>query len=150
MKLTALLYLPLFACLFVIAISTTSCKGDGNANSSDTAINDDEAKKLDKDQFTKEMKRSGSVIVDVRMPQEFEQGHIEGAININFFDPQFKYKLLELDREKSYYLYDKKESKSFRAMKFMEDNGFTKVRMLKGGWEEWSTVHAPQDTTANK
>ena len=149
MKLTTLLYLPLFVSLFVIAVTGTSCKGDGGTTS-DTAINDDEVKKLDKDQFAKEMKRSGSVLVDVRMPQEFEQGHIEGAININFFDPQFKYKLLELDREKSYYLYDKMESKSFRAMKFMEDNGFTKVRMLKGGYEEWSTVHAPQDTTANK
>ena len=149
MKLTTLLYLPLFVSLFVMAVTGTSCKGDGGTTL-DTAINDDEVKKLDKDQFAKEMKRSGSVLVDVRMPQEFEQGHIEGAININFFDPQFKYKLLELDREKSYYLYDKKESKSFRAMKFMEDNGFTKVRMLKGGYEEWSTVHAPQDTTANK
>ena len=150
MKLTTLLYLPLFACLFVIAVSGTSCKGDGSSNSSDTGVIDDNAKKLDKDQFAKEMKRSGSVLIDVRMPQEFEQGHIEGAININFFDPQFKYKLLELDREKSYYLYDKKESKAFRAMDFMEDNGFTKVRMLKGGYEEWSTVHAPQDTTAHK
>jgi len=150
MKLNTLLYLPSFACLFVIAVTGISCKGDGTANSSDPTTMDDDLKKLDKDQFTKEMKRSGSVLIDVRMPQEFEQGHIEGALNISFFDPQFKYKLLELDREKSYYLYDKKESKSFRAMKFMEDNGFTKVRMLKGGWEEWTTVHAPQDTSANK
>ena len=150
MKSSRIQYLSLLAYLFMAVLTiSTACK-QGDANSSDTAINDDEVKKLDKDQFTKEMNRSGSVLIDVRLPQEFEQGHIEGAININFFDPQFKYKLLELDREKSYYLYDKKESKSFRAMKFMEDNGFTKVRMLKGGYEEWSTVHAPQDTTANK
>ena len=150
MKSSRIQYLPLLAFLFMaIATLSTSCK-QGDANTSDTAINDDEVKKLDKDQFTKEMNRSGSVLIDVRLPQEFEQGHIEGAININFFDPQFKYKLLDLDREKSYLLYDKKESKAFRAMKYMETNGFTKVQMLKGGYEEWSTVHAPQDTTTNK
>ena len=149
MKSSRLRYLPLLACLFMAVMTfTTSCK-QGDVKTSDTEVSDDELKKLDKDQFTKEMKRSGSVTIDVRMPQEFEQGHIEGAININFFDPQFKYKLLDQDREKSYLLYDKKESKAFRAMKYMEDNGFTKVRMLKGGWEEWSTVHAPQDTTKN-
>jgi len=148
MKFTTSLYLGFFACLLLAAITTsTACKG-GDAKPSDTAIVDDELKKLDKDQFSIEMKKGDAVILDIRMPQEFEQGHIEGAININFFDPQFKYKVLDLDREKSYFIYDKGEAKSFRTMKYMESNGFTKVRMLKGGWKEWSTEHAPEaDTT---
>lgn len=148
MKMTRFLYLPILA-FFLLTITslTLSCKGKGT-ELSNTAIIDDELKKLDKDQFTTEMKKGGTVLVDLRMPQEFEQGHIEGAININFFDPEFKYKLLELDKNKSYCIYDKGEAKSFRAMKYMEDNGFTKVRMLKGGYKEWSTVHAAeQDTT---
>jgi rhodanese-related sulfurtransferase len=145
MKMTRPLYLPLIACLlFSITLSTLSCK-DGSTKPSDSAIVDDELKKLDKDQFTIEMKKGSAIILDLRMPQEFEQGHIEGAINISFFDPEFKYKLLELDRDKSYYLYDKGEAKSFRAMKYMEDNGFAKVRMLKGGWKEWSTVKEEEE-----
>jgi|WetSurMetagenome_2_1015567.scaffolds.fasta_scaffold486412_2 rhodanese-related sulfurtransferase len=148
MKLTHCLYLPLFAgLLLTVSALTTSCKGKG-VEPSNTAIIDDELKKLDKEQFSSEMKKGGTVIIDVRMPQDFEQGHLEGAININFFDPEFKYKLLELDRNKSYMLYEKGESKAFRAMKYMEDNGFTNVRMLKGGYREWTTEHAaPQDTT---
>ena len=142
---TRFLYLPLIACLlFTITSLTLSCKG-GEVKPSGTVIIDDELKKLDKDLFTIEMKKSGTVIVDLRMPQEFEQGHIEDAININFFDPEFKYKLLELDKDKSYILYDKGEAKSFRAMKYMEDNGYTKVRMLKGGYKEWSTVHEGEE-----
>jgi len=145
MKMTRFLYLPLIACLlFTITSLTLSCKG-GEVKPSGTVIIDDELKKLDKDLFTIEMKKSGTVIVDLRMPQEFEQGHIENAININFFDPEFKYKLLELDKDKSYVLYDKGEAKSFRAMKYMEDNGYTKVRMLKGGYKEWSTVHEGEE-----
>ena len=145
MKMTRFLYLPLIASFWcTITLATLSCK-DSGVKPSDTAIIDDELKKLDKDQFTIEMKKGGTVILDVRMPQEFEQGHIEGAINISFFDPEFKYKLLELDKDKSYLIYDKGEAKSFRAMKYMEDNGYAKVRMLKGGYKEWSTVHAGEE-----
>jgi phage shock protein E len=145
MKMTHFLYLPILACLlFTASMTTLSCKG-GEVKPSGTVIIDDELKKLDKDQFTLEMKKGSTVIVDVRMPQEFEQGHIEGAININFFDPEFKYKLLELDKEKSYLIYDKGEAKSFRAMKYMEDNGYAKVRMLKGGYKEWATVHEGEE-----
>jgi len=148
MKYTRILYLSLFASILVaLASLSTACKNKG-VELSNTAIIDDELKKLDKDQFSNAMSKSGAVLLDVRMPQEFEQGHIEGATNISFFDPEFKYKLLELDKNKSYYIYDKGEAKAFRAMKYMEDNGFTKVRMLKGGYKEWSTVHATeQDTT---
>jgi rhodanese-related sulfurtransferase len=76
------------------------------------------------------------------MPGEFEQGHIEGAININFFDPEFKYKLLELNKSKKYYLYCKNETRSYRSMKFMEDNDFKNVYMLEGGYEDWNTARA--------
>ena len=44
---------------------------------------------LDKETFASRMKKNSAVIIDVRMPQEFEQGHIEGAINIDFFGPEF-------------------------------------------------------------
>src|SRR5690349_668533 len=107
MKYSRILYLSIFACFsLAMATITSSCKGKGT-ELSDTAIIDDNLKKLDKDQFSAEMNKSGAVLIDLRMPQEFEQGHIEGAININFFDPEFKYKLLELDKDKSYFIYDK-------------------------------------------
>ncbi len=149
MKLKHFLYLPLLASLLLTASSCAkSCKSK-TVQESTTAVIDDELKKLDKDQFSTEMKKRGTVIIDIRQPQEFEQGHIEGAVNLNFFDPQFKFNLLELDRDKSYCIYDKGEAKAFRAMKFMEDNGFKKVLMLKGGYKEWSTVHAG-DENADK
>jgi phage shock protein E len=150
MKHTRILYLPLFAfSLLTLVAVFTACKG-GEVKPSNTAIIDDELKKLDKDQFSIEMKKGNSVIIDIRMPQDFEQGHVDGAVNINFFDPEFKYKLLELDRNKSYFIYDKGEAKAYRAMKFMEDNGFTKVRMLKGGYKEMTTEHAADTTKTNK
>jgi rhodanese-related sulfurtransferase len=148
MKWTRCLYLPLVFCFSLsVTLTTWSCKSN-TTQPSNSAIIDNELKKLDKDQFTIEMKKSGTIIVDLRYPQEFEQGHIEGAINLNFFDPHFKDQLLELDKNKSIYLYEKGESKAFMAMKFLEDNDYPHVRILKGGYKDWNTAHADQDTLA--
>ncbi len=143
MKLTLPTSLPIF--LLALLLTVTSCKpsakGD-SATSEEKAADNDELKKLDKEAFQAAITKSGVVVVDLRMPQEFEQTHIEGAINVNFFDPEFKYKLLELDRDKKYYLYDKGEATSIRAMNFMEENDFKHVYILKEGYRNWNTVHA--------
>ena len=86
------------------------------------------------------MNKKGAVLVDVRMPQEFEQGSLENAINIDFFAPTFKTDLLDLKRSKKYYLYCKNETRSFRAMKFMEKNDFKHVYILKGGFSKWNSA----------
>ena len=95
---------------------------------------------LDKEVFAAEMKKSGAVILDVRMPGEFDQGHIEGAVNINFFDPEFKHKLLDLNKSSKYYIYCKNETRSKMSMKFMLDNDFKDVYVLKKGYEEWNVA----------
>ena len=92
---------------------------------------------LDAETFKDEMDNRGAVLIDVRMPGEFDQGHIEGAINMNFFDPMFKFDLLKLDRDKKYYLYCKNESRSRMTAAFMNFNDFPKVYVLQGGYEEW-------------
>ncbi len=130
--------------LLVIALSWTSCKQgentDNQTTGSETTPMDDSQRMLDKEAFAAAIKKSGAVLIDVRMPQEFEQGHIEKAVNINFFDPEFKYQLLELNPKKKYYLYCKNETRSYRAMEFMKMNDFPHVYMLKGGYEQWNST----------
>src|SRR5688500_7246980 len=99
-----------------------------------------EAPMIEPDEFEKGMDKNKSVLLDVRMPQEFEQGHIEGAVNINFFDPTFKSQLLALDKDKKYYMYCKNDSRSERAAEFMLQNDFPEVYVLKGGYEAWQTA----------
>lgn len=134
--------LAIASCLIILGFMVVSCN---NATTTTTeegttqaSSEDSSERKLDKDQFASRMKKSGAVLVDVRMPGEFEQGHIEGAINIDFFSADFKHDLLDLNRNKKYYLYCKNEVRSYRAMKFMETNDFKNVYMLKGGYEEWT------------
>ena len=96
-----------------------------------------EAPMIEPDEFEKGMKRNKAVIVDVRMPQEFETGHMEGAININFFDPNFKNQLLDLDKNKKYYFYCKNDSRSERAAEFLLQNDYPEAYVLKGGYDAW-------------
>ncbi|MFC1910316.1 rhodanese-like domain-containing protein [Chloroflexota bacterium] len=48
---------------------------------------------------------SDFVILDVRTPDEFNSGHIAGAIMIDINSPNFKAKLSEIDRNKIYLVY---------------------------------------------
>ena len=125
-------------CMTLIACKSNSDQADANG----APIADESQRILEKDAFAAAIKKRNAVVVDVRYPQEFEQGHIEDAININFFDTEFKWKILELDKDKKYYLYCKNENRSYRAMKFMEENGYKHVYMLKGGYENWNTARA--------
>src|SRR5690606_30532904 len=91
---------------------------------------------LDKEAFARGIKRSGAVIIDLRFPAEYEQGHIDGAINLNFFDPECRYILLDLNRKKKYYLYDQNDN-DLRVSTVHGDmikNDFTEVYILKGGY----------------
>lgn len=139
---TSKTHFTLLFCLFALGLTVIACNSSSTTetkeNSTESSSTDPAEHKLDKEAFTAAIKKSGAVVIDVRMPAEFEQGHIEGAININFFDPEFKHQLLDLDKDKKYYLYCKNETRSYRSMKFMETNDFKHVYMLKGGYEDWN------------
>lgn len=134
------------ACLFFAAVSALlpACKGDGDSQSAPGAASGGN-RVLEKEAFASAIKRGNAMLIDVRSPAEFEQGHIDKAININFFDPEFKHKILELKRTKEYYLYGKNEVTSYRTMEFMKSNDFPEVYILKGGWESWNTATDEQE-----
>ncbi len=125
---------------FSILISVgTSCK-NSSAKSDVTQpakTGDDTAESLEPSAFGSDMKRSNSVILDLRFPAEYEQGHIDGAINVNFFDGNFQTNILKLDRSKKYFLYSKSDPETYRAGIFMKQNGFKDVSTLKGGYAAW-------------
>ncbi len=137
-KFFTILFLLAFPVILMMSCNSSSTTKNEENTSTGTS-GDDSQRILEKEVFASAIKKSGAVLVDVRTPAEFEQGHIEDAININFFGPEFKYQLLDLNRKKKYYLYCKNETRSYRAMKFMEDNEFKEVYILKGGYQDWNT-----------
>ncbi|OYU83101.1 MAG: rhodanese [Flavobacterium sp. BFFFF2] len=79
-----------------------------------------------------------AVLLDVRTPQEWADGIIPGALQIDIYTGQaFVYKVDELDREKSYYIYCKAGGRSAQACSLMKQMGFTKTYNLLGGFMNW-------------
>lgn len=76
-------------------------------------------------------------LVDVRTPEEFAAGHIEGAINIDYRDPNFKQMLTKVDKTKPVAVYCKKGGRSNACSKVMEKEGFVKIFDLRGGITQW-------------
>jgi rhodanese-related sulfurtransferase len=137
---TLLTCLVLLGSLIISCKPSTTTETQEKVNTTRPSLGNLDDRFLDKEVFAAEMKKSGAVIVDVRMPGEFDQGHIEGAVNINFFDPDFKHKLLDLNKSNKYYLYCKNETRSKMSMKFMLDNDFKDVYVLKKGYENWNVA----------
>ncbi|TXJ06654.1 MAG: rhodanese-like domain-containing protein [Aeromicrobium sp.] len=71
-----------------------------------------------------------TVIIDVRSPEEFAQGHLEGAELIDFNAGDLEAALTELDPDAEYVVYCRSGNRSSQAVAMMEDAGFTNVTDL--------------------
>lgn len=76
---------------------------------------------------------AGAVLLDVRTPAEFAEGHIEGAINIDFENPNFSAEIQKLDTAKSYFVYCRSGNRSGQAIPIMKRAGIASIQELKGG-----------------
>lgn len=83
------------------------------------------------------------IIVDVRTPQEFAEGHIENAINIDFRSDAFKDEIGNLDRTRKYLLYCRSGNRSRGALSVMTELGFKEVYHLSAGIIGWAKAEYP-------
>jgi rhodanese-related sulfurtransferase len=76
-------------------------------------------------------------LVDVRTPEEIEQGFIETAKFANFYDADFYTKITtQLDKNKSVYLYCRSGGRSGKSAKILQEKGYTVYNVL-GGYNQW-------------
>ena len=83
------------------------------------------------------------VILDVRTPDEFDSGHVEGAINIDYHGSDFAALIGELDPDQPYLLYCRSGFRSGRTLPLMIRAGLTKISHLDGGINTWNAVGLP-------
>ncbi len=76
-------------------------------------------------------------LVDVRTPEEFKEGYINGAKHMDYFDSDFESNLKTLDKTKPVIIYCKKGGRSAKSCKKLETLGFTQIYDLKGGISQW-------------
>ena len=95
---------------------------------------------LNKNQFAEAIQGKEVILVDVRTPEEYAEGFIQGAINIDYFDQQsFIKQISELDKKEPVYLYCRSGNRSMKAARQLVTLGFEKVYDLAGGYMAWSS-----------
>ncbi|WP_373538359.1 rhodanese-like domain-containing protein [Chamaesiphon sp.] len=77
------------------------------------------------------------VILDVRTPQEYANGHLDRAVNVDFYRPEFRQAIDRLERQKTYLIYCHSGVRSSRSIHLMRAMGFKQVYNLEGGIRRW-------------
>ena len=80
---------------------------------------------------------SDVVVLDVRTPEEFQAGHLEGAVNVDFYAADFETQLDALSKDVTYVVYCRSGNRSGQSIGLMEQLGFSSVYDVDGGILEW-------------
>lgn len=81
-------------------------------------------------------------IIDVRTPEEFASGHLEGAVNLDLEGGQFSRLIEGLPKNEAYLVYCHSGRRSALAAETMVKAGFTNVRDM-GGIADWQAAGYP-------
>lgn len=93
--------------------------------------------------FREEISQSGVQLLDVRTPEEYLEGHIGGAINIDMQRSNFVESVDgQLDKSKPVYLYCRSGGRSMMAAKQLAKEGYQVVN-LKSGIIGWANLGYP-------
>lgn len=83
------------------------------------------------------------VVLDVRTPGEYAQGHLKQSQLMNFHGEGFEEELGKLDKSKTYLIYCRSGGRSGMALKLMERLEFESVYNMGGGFNDWSRAEFP-------
>jgi phage shock protein E len=95
---------------------------------------------VDAEQFASVVEQPDVVVLDVRTPAEFNDGHIEGAVNIDVNGPTFADEIALLDPSGTYAVYCRSGNRSAVAVQHMATQGFTSLYDLAGGAVSWQAA----------
>ena len=98
---------------------------------------------LEVSKYEKKMTQPEVQLVDVRTPEEFSEGHLENAINIDVTADDFDAKVASLDKEKPVMVYCKSGGRSARASARLKELGFKTITDLEGGITNWNSENKP-------
>lgn len=85
----------------------------------------------------------GVTVIDVRTPEEFAEGHLDGAVLVDFSAPTFADEVAQLDPAKPYLVYCRSDNRSGQAVAAMQSLGFEQLWDMDGGVVAWSAAGLP-------
>ena len=120
----------LLAALAAVGLLLSACSVSGTAS-------------LGTEEFLALTEEPGVVVLDVRTPQEFAEGHLEGARNLDVEDPDFGTAISKLDPAATYAIYCRTGRRASVASDAMTTAGFTDLNVLDGGIADLQAAGAP-------
>ena len=84
-----------------------------------------------------EIKNTDYILVDVRTIEEYESGHIQDAVNFDFYSELFQKEILSLDKNSSIILYCRTQNRSTKTANYLKENGYKEIAVLDGGITSW-------------
>ena len=121
--------------LILFLVQTFSVAGEGILKT----ISPKEASDL----IEKNKNNSDFIILDVRTPREFESGHIEGAILLDYYSRTYTEKLKRLVKKKTYLIYCRSGNRSGKTLNLIKDMGFSNVYNMDKGIKVWRSKGFP-------
>ncbi len=127
---------------FVLIVLFSGCTDSVSKKStSERSISTNQFQKIKVEAFAAKIQAlPNEQLVDVRTPQEFKAGAIQDAVNLNFYDKDFKQQLDKLDKSKPVMVYCKSGGRSGKTLDMLKGMGFTEAYDLIGGYTQWSAV----------
>jgi len=102
-------------------------------------MSDNPLVELDPPEFSQKLNEDiNKVLLDVRTPGEYNDGHIPNSILMNIYESTFVDDIQKLDRNKNYYLYCRSGNRSHHAGQLMKRLGFKNVYNLSSGIIDWN------------
>jgi rhodanese-related sulfurtransferase len=123
--------------IFLLGLILPSCHAQQDQHI--TALSPTEASELIK----KNQENANFVILDIRTPQEYQNGHLKGAIMIDYYSKSFVEEIGRLDKEKSYLVYCRSGNRSARSLDLLKKLQFKKIYHLASGIIGWNSAGLP-------
>lgn len=130
-------FLTVLICFLLLALGSAACGSSSPTAGEILLVSPAEARQVLAD-------RSPEVVVlDVRTPEEFSQGRLAGAVNLDFYGDDFVDQLDGLPRDRPYVVYCRSGNRSKLTIDLMRDQGFSQVWEVDGGIISWAEAGLP-------
>ncbi len=146
---TKKLGVALAAATIAMSITLTGCSSDSTTSTVETpdssvVVEQPAApERVNATQFAEVVATPGVTIIDVRTPEEFAIGHIDGAVNFNVEGPDFGTQIAGLDPAGTYAVYCQSGNRSVAAVDYMSGQGINGIFELESGISGWQQAGLP-------
>ena len=100
-------------------------------------LNSPEINIISESDFIERQQDSDYTLIDVRTQDEFDLGHIYGAINLDFYSDSFQNDILSLPKNETIVLYCRTNNRSNKTATILKENGYKEILVIRGGITEW-------------